>query len=420
MIRSRMTAAAVAALAAAALATTASAAGAAEATDQRGAALEAAISAYQTAFPAISPEAARTAAAQQEDRKELYHLLTEKDGGKTFGGAWFDPPTGVLHVAATNGEAAEGAARFGKELGLSVEPVVVERSFAELEARFAELRAGTDTLSKLARGYGAIDVRRNAVVVALTTSQLPLYEEAAKAAGVTLIVRKSERVEQDAGCTTRATCDWTVRGGSMLWDGVAGNDVCSVGFTARNAANQRFTFTAGHCSSGAGATWGTGAISIGAMGSAVNSGPLDAAIIKVTNPWFTFDRGGELYNHFAPGKSVAVNSVAPSLSFIWAGDTVCLAANFTQPSGHSFCGVVGTNSDPAVRGMVRVNGLDACGGDSGGAWYWLTSTGRRIAYGLHSRSNTGCHGSGGGSTSWFSPLPTIKSGFAPSLNVETR
>ena len=55
--------------------------------------------------------------------------------------------------------------------------------------------------------------------------------------------------------------------------------------------------------------------------------------------------------------------------------------------------MVGTNSDPAVRGMVRVNGLDACGGDSGGGWYWLTPSGRRIAYGIHSRSNIGCHGS---------------------------
>jgi streptogrisin C len=70
--------------------------------------------------------------------------------------------------------------------------------------------------------------------------------------------------------------------------------------------------------------------------------------------------------------------------------------------------------------MVRVDGLDACPGDSGGGWYWLTSTGRRYAYGIHSRSDTGCHGSGGGSHSWFSALPTVKSTFTPTLNVETR
>ena len=82
--------------------------------------------------------------------------------------------------------------------------------------------------------------------------------------------------------------------------------------------------------------------------------------------------------------------------------------------------MVGTNSDSSVRGMVRVDGLDACPGDSGGGWYWLTPSGRRIAYGIHSRSDTGCHGSSGGSHSWFSALPTVKSTYTPSLNVETR
>ena len=176
---------------------------------------------------------------------------------------------------------------------------------------------------------------------------------------------------------------------------------------------------AGHCSSGA-TLWGTGNQSIGTLSSSRNTGAVDAAIIPVTNPWFKFDSGGEIYNEFFPNRSVAVNSVAPTLSFIWSGDLVCLAANFTSPNGPNFCGVVGTNSDSSVRGMVRVDGFDACGGDSGGGWYWLTSTGRRYAYGIHSRSNTGCHGSEGGSQSWFSALPTVKSTFTPTLNVETR
>jgi streptogrisin C len=419
LIRSRMTVATVAGLAAAALAAT-SAAAAEPADERRGDPLQAAITAYQAAYPSISEEAAKAAAAGQEDRKELYHLLTEKEGGKTFGGAWFDPPSGVLHIATTSPEAADGSVKLGEELGVKVEPHVVEQSFETLERRAAALRKSPDALGKIARNFAGIDVQRNAVVVAVTKTERLTVEEAANAAGVTLLTRGSQRIEADAGCTSRAACDWTIRGGSMLWDSFAGNNVCSVGFTARNSANTRYTYTAGHCSSGNGVTWGTGGQSIGPMMSSVNAGPLDAAYVKVTNPWFVFDKGGELYNQFAPGKSVAVNYVAPSLSYIWAGDTVCLAANFTQPSGHSFCGVIGSNSDPLVRGMARVNGLDACGGDSGGAWYWLTSTGRRIAYGLHSRSNTGCHGSAGGNTSWFSPLPTIKTFFTPSLNVETR
>jgi hypothetical protein len=112
--------------------------------------------------------------------------------------------------------------------------------------------------------------------------------------------------------------------------------------------------------------------------------------------------------------------VAPNLAYIWTGDVVCLAANFTQPNGANLCGVVGSAMDPSVRGMVRVDGLDGCPGDSGGGWYWLTNSGRRIAYGLHSRSDTGCHGDQGGSHSWFSALPLVKVFFTPGLNVELR
>ena len=39
--------------------------------------------------------------------------------------------------------------------------------------------------------------------------------------------------------------------------GAKGNNVCSAGFTARNALNQRWLYTAGHCSNGDGVTWGT-------------------------------------------------------------------------------------------------------------------------------------------------------------------
>ena len=104
-----------------------------------------------------------------------------------------------------------------------------------------------------------------------------------------------------------------------------------------------------------------------------------------------------------------------------AGETVCLSANYTQPGvwGNS-CGVLGTNSDPGVRGMARVDGLDACGGDSGGGWYWATSTGDRYAYGIHSRSDGGCHGDAGGTRSWYTPIALAKSGFQPTLNVEIR
>ena len=416
MLRSHKTVATVVGRAAAALASTAGPAAAAE--DARGKQLEAGIEAYQRAYPKLSLEAAQLASKQQDARKELYGALS-KGGEQTFGGASFDPVSGVLKVFATNREIAGVAAETGKQLGLNVETKIVERSFADLERQAAEVRARNDELGKIALATSGIEVENNRFVVAVTPAQRAAIAESARLAGVTLVDARSVKIEEDAGCTSRSACDWTIRAGSMIWNPSVGNNNCSVGFTARNSANTRYTYTAGHCSSGA-TLWGTGNQSIGTLSSSRNSGAVDAAIIPVTNPWFKFDSGGEIYNEFFPNRSVAVNAVAPTLSYIWSGDLVCLAANFTSPNGPNFCGVVGTNSDSSVRGMVRVDGFDACGGDSGGGWYWLTPSGRRIAYGIHSRSNSGCHGSDGGSQSWFSALPTVKSTYTPSLNVETR
>lgn len=379
--------------------------------------LDAAISAYLKVYPQLSPQAARQAAEEQSARKSLYTELTA-DGDATFAGGWFDPPSGVLHVASTSAEQAAKADQSGQRLGVRVQTHIVSRSYAELERTANAVRKGTGALSKAAHDQVGIDVQTNQVVVAV-----PANQRAALAAtagpGVSVVADPGIQTEQDAGCTTRDACDWTIRAGAMLWRGSDGF-VCSVGFTARTASNVRYTYTAGHCSNGNGVQWGTGALPIGPMAASVNSGALDASIIQVTNSWFTGDLGGEIYNSAEADRSVDVNYVAPTLSYIWAGDTVCLAANYTDPGGPSYCGVVGTNSDPAVRGMVRVDGLDGCPGDSGGGWYWLVSSTYRVAYGLHSRSDTGCHGSQGGSRSWFSPLPTIKASFTPGLNVETR
>jgi len=378
-----------------------------------GSPVAAAAKAYRTAYPQMSQADAERAARQQEVRKTLHTQITRGSGAQTFAGAWFDAPSGTVHIAATSDAARTYAARAGKALGLKVTTHAATRSFAQLESAATSLRKSTTGVGKAAAGHVGIDVRTNSVVAAVPKASLTTLRRSATS-GVRLVAQTADNVVADYGCTARNACDYTIRAGSMLWRGSQGNNVCSVGFTGRQTNNQRWVYTAGHCSNGNNVTWGTGTAAIGPMYASVDSGAYDAAIIRVTNPWFAYDQGGEIY------QTVYVNGVAPTLSYIWAGDTVCLSANYTNPTGPNFCGVVGTNSDPAVRGMVRVNGLDACGGDSGGGWYWLTSQGRRIAYGLHSRSDAGCHGDAGGSRSWFSPLPTVKAGWTPWLNVETR
>jgi streptogrisin C len=234
---------------------------------------------------------------------------------------------------------------------------------------------------------------------------------------VKLIADPKLSVEPDA-CAARNTCDGSLAAGAMIWRTNVGSFVCSLGFTAQDPFTLgRFAYTAGHCSNGNGVTWGTGAQTIGPMLGSLDSGDIDASVIQVTNPLFTLQAGGRLYNTDDVDVAVA------SLSAIWSGDVVCKAANFQDPSGPRYCGEIGLVSDPAQRGMVQVIQEDACPGDSGGTWYWLIDTvvpKLRIGYGVHSRSNTGCRGDQGGDTSWFSPLPSIKAGFAPGYNVEIR
>jgi streptogrisin C len=373
--------------------------------------LEAAAAAYRTTYPQLSLDQARAAAQGQEQRKAVVAELVERHAD-SFGGAWFDAPSGVLHVAATTPSTVRRAVELARTNKVRLETHAVQRSFIELEQQANALRAGEGELGRAAQGRVGIDVTTNQVTVALSPELLTMRAPA----GVTLIADPGIKTEPDVGCTSRDACDFTIRAGAMIWRGSVGSNVCSAGFTARNASNQRILYTAGHCSNGAGVTWGTGGEVIGPMGAAQDAGAVDGAAINITNSWFTGDIGGEIY--FQGGSfSLPVKGVAPTLSFIVAGETVCLSANFTQPTGSNFCGTVGTNSDAAVRGMVRVDGFDACPGDSGGGWYWLPSSNNRYAYGMHSRSATGCHGAG---NSWFSAVPTIKSAIAPTFDVELR
>ena len=409
-------AAVVAGAAITALAATSAVAVAADtpAADQ-GAPLEVAAKTYRAAFPRMTDAAARAAAAQEDSRKQVHTTLSSEDAS-TYGGAWFDPPTGVLHVSATTQRTAARAEQLASDLDVEVQTHLVQHSFAALERQAATLREGGNVLSRNARGQVGIDVKANRVVAAVPASSVSSTKRLRLPSAVSVVADPNLQVEEDAGCTARNNCDWTIRAGAMLWRGSQGNNVCSVGFTARNSANTRFTYTAGHCSSGNGVNWGTGGQSIGPMAASINSGSLDAAIIRVTNPWFTGDLGGEIYHETAPGRTLPLNGAAPTVSYMLQGERVCLAANFTQPNGGNLCGVIGAVSDPAVNGKTRVDGIDACPGDSGGGWYWLTSTNRRIAYGLHSQSNVGCHIANG--RSWYTPIATAR-GWS-GLNVEVR
>lgn len=267
--------------------------------------------------------------------------------------------------------------------------------------------------SEASTGQVGIDVKANRVVVAVPADQVERLRPAGDKAGVVVVADPELAVEADA-CAGRDVCDGSIAAGAMLWRATVGSFVCSVGFTAEDPfVLTRFVFTAGHCSNGNGVDWGTGTEEIGPMLGSLDLNDIDAAVIQVTNPLYTMQAGGRLYN------TDDVDAVAPTLGSIVIGDVVCKAANFQDPTGSRFCGTIGSISDAAVRGMVRVDNEDACGGDSGGTWYELNG-GTRTGYGIHSRSDTGCRGDAGGSQSWFSALPVVTAGFAPGYDVEMR
>jgi streptogrisin C len=377
--------------------------------------IETAIDAYRSAYPGLSAAQARAAATGSDARRAVYDAAAAD--AQTFGGAWFDPQTGLVNLAGTTAAANEAALALGRRYGVAVKAHRVARSAAQLERQADRLRAGEGPIGQAAAGQVGIDVQSNQVVAAVPKGRkagLPAQD------GVRIIDDPGHKVDPDYGCTSRSACDWTIRAGAIMWRSNTSTPWCSVGFTARNSSNTRYVYTAGHCSTGNGIGWGTGSTSIGPMISSRDSGNIDAAIIQVTNSWFTGDSGGEIYFADGGARTAPVKGVAPTVSYMVPGETVCLSANFTSPSASNPCGVLGSNSDAGVRGMARVDGVDACGGDSGGGWYWLSGSGNRYAYGIHSRSDSGCHGDAGGNRSWYSAIATVKSGFQPSLNVEIR
>jgi streptogrisin C len=362
-----------------------------------------AASAYQRSFE-MTANAARAAVAGESSRHALYSALAAQPA---FGGAWFDPPTGVVHVAVTTEKAGRAAVTLGTRLGVRVRTHRVARSFDELQAQAERIRTGNDALSQAAQDNVGIDVRANRVVVSLpATSRLTA---AMLPEGVSVSAEAPQQGEDDT-CTNRADCNDTIMAGTWL------SPRCSTGFTARGNGG-RYVLTAGHCTTGNGVAWGVGGTTFGTMENSRNSGGVDVSIIRVDQAPYTTQGGGYIFCAGCSGSFFPIVGVLRDIKTVALNERVCLSANVQDAAGVNFCGTVRSSSDSSHRGMISVNNLDACPGESGGGWYWPADQGR-FAYGIHSGSDTGCRISGG--HSWFTALPTIGSSFGFSLNVETR
>jgi streptogrisin C len=373
--------------------------------------------AYRNVYPQMSISAARLAAAQQGLRMELHKRLVREPS--TYGGSYFDPPSGVAHVTLTTAAAAAAAERYGRELGLTVQAHVVARSFVELWGLAESLRAGTGELGAVAKGQVGVDVASNKVTVALTDQQKDGLSPGAVPPWAKIVPASTAQTELDV-CTDRANCDTDLRAGISITRNGAG---CSLGFMARSTV--RWALTAGHCADPAGtSTWSTNGSQIGSLSTvnALNSGAVDAGAIQVTDPTYAADTVGRIY--IGSTSWVGVDGWADTMSAISVNNVVCISARFQAPGTFGNpCAVVTNTSDPTNQGLVRYEGYDPCSGDSGGGvyQYYTTSppgvlpvTKARYAFGLHSRSTTGCNVTVS-PVAWFSALPQFWSGLTYDL-----
>jgi streptogrisin C len=360
---------------------------AAGAYDQGSSGLQTVADAYLANYKGLTPQAAQAAAVAQATGGVALKAAVEKQW-KSYAGGSFDPYTARYNLRVTDAAVGRALAATGAAHGIAVDTSLVSRSWDELTAQVAALQKGSSALSRAAGQNFGIDVATNRVVAAVPANRVASLAPQAPA-GVTVKAAESTKVEADA-CTSRANCDDFLAAGLVIRNGNPGAQVCSLGFTARNASGQRITLTAGHCSTGVGQTWANGNTTIrtiGTVSSRADSGPVDVTRIQSTNSFYGNVNSGRIYT-----SPPANWSPVTGKNFFVIGDIACIAANITNPTRNGNpCGTVTSLSDPDRRSMVRIDGYDACPGDSGGGWYWLPGNGQRWAAALHSRSEEGCN-----------------------------
>ncbi|MFC0529735.1 S1 family peptidase [Phytohabitans kaempferiae] len=384
---------------------------------------QAAVDAFRQAYPGVGAAEAARRIDGQADRVRLLEGLS-RDFPGTFGGSWYDGATGIQHVQATTTAAASTFTTIATAAGVPVRAHLVSFSYRQLRQEFTLANDGAHpVLGATAADHSGIDVQANRVVVALPAAQVgqaraALASRAAGAGAIEVLERGGVEAVEDA-CHDRRNCGRPIRGGIILWRGSYASASCSLGFTASAADGSHWAVTAGHCGA-VNTQWGHGERPIGPMRQVRDTGSVDVGRIRIDSSYWKGSTWGWLYNTQDREAPLSVDYALSSEATIQVGETVCLSAWHSTAS--QSCGIIAEVNDASVRGMVRVTGFDACPGDSGGGWFMRSSTGQRWAYGIHSRSNNGCHVSGG--TSWFSSLPDINAYWdsvsSANIRVDTR
>jgi streptogrisin C len=364
------------------------------------------VNGYLRSYPTLSKDQALRAALGQEHRIRLLERLQSQDAAG-FGGSWYDPLTDTQHINAVGAAAATQAGRLGADAGLTIATHQVTHSLTQLQAIAADINAGKHpVLGRAAIDAAAPEAVTNKVTVTLPAADLARFRNSRATLSSVIVFREGD-TSSNPECASRLACTTPLRSGIVMWyltnQGVR-QPWCSLGFTARASDGSRWAVTAGHCGTRSGefAQWGHSAEPIGLIQAGRNSGNIDIARVQVTNPvWQT---GGYLYDYYRPNVPAPLHYSITARGTIQAGDVVCLSAWHSVPDN---CGGILRAFSP--NGMPEVY-FDACGGDSGGGWFYITSYGENWAYGIHKGEQVGgtdtCH-QHGTNNSIFTAVPDM-------------
>lgn len=382
---------------------------------------------YTAAYPTLTPAQVRARLDEVGTRKELAARWS-KAFPKTFAGTWYDFEADLMHVATTDDRQRSGLVAEGAAAGVGVAGHLAQHSLNDLERTRERVRSG-----RLLSGVGEqdqvrLDLATNSVTLGVGSTDRRRLARTALPAGLRLVPVVAETAGVPAACVDRNNCGAPLRSGVNIgtYFSVTADIGCSMGFTASATDGSRWALTAGHCVPQShvdtNRLWGHGGQYIGPARQRYDAGQVDVARIRMDNPYWRRAGGGYFYR--TPTTTAEVDLAITLRTTIEVDDPVCMSGRRYVP-GDDSCGRV---SDLfAHRDMVQVSGLKACGGDSGGGAYLLSSAGR-WAYGL--LNSTSVRNAPGDCTTSsgqinISPLPEINRFFdsrSPGVpvRVETR
>jgi hypothetical protein len=369
----------------------------------------------------ISPSRALQSLGLQ-DAVAATHLVSRIEGAlaSRYAGVWFEPSAAKFHVGVTSGASARTARRVAGQAGLSASVVTtpVRSTWAALAA--AQERWNGRLAALIDRGDAGtgIDVQGNAVAITLSTSIAPAERAAlqrkADAASVNTFIRvippTPPHSATEAACKApfvaeKAYCEKTIVSGVGVAPGTTEPE-CTAG-PMLIQGNETFMLTAGHCFGGLAPTTGEtitvkvtseyptggGQKEIGKEGTRFRDENRDTAEVKVARPG---------------SFSEALPDPVPALMAEWSvkpaiphGVEGVKAAEVVVPAqvichegmktGEQ-CGTV-LLLNVAASGVLAKHLVEtsACseGGDSGGPYFFRTSTKEVLMMGTHVGKGTG-------------------------------